>query len=184
MALRKEESVRRWVLCALGVVGLLVPLQVVNAYAGTRATTAVYEAESAHLGGFVNSKFGKNPANIGWAVASGRRGVNMSYAKGGTMTWSNVDGGAGGTATLAFQYANGGPQDRPLTLRVNGANVATVTFKSSRSRLGGFNSWWGAAALTIATAQAHLTAGRSNTVEFVAPESYGPHVDFMRVTAP
>ncbi len=98
---------RRWVLCGLAAVGLLIPLQVVNAYAATRASTTVYEAESAHLGGFVNSKFGRNPAYIGWSVASGRRGVNMSYAKGGTMTWTGVDGGAGGTATLVFQYANG-----------------------------------------------------------------------------
>jgi hypothetical protein len=174
--------VRRWVICALSVLGLLISLPVVGAYAGTGAATVVYEAESAHLGGFVNSHFGKNPSYIGWAVASGRRGVNMSYAKGGTMTWANVDGGGGGTATLAFQYANGGPQDRPLTLRVNGATVATVTFRSSRARLGGFNSWWGKAALTTVTVSAHLNAGRTNTVEFVAPESYGPHVDFMRVT--
>ncbi len=72
-----------------------------------------------------------------------------------------------------------------MTLRVNGTVVAqSVMFLSSRSRLGGFDSWWGKAALTPVSVQAQLNAGRTNTVEFVAPESYGPHIDFMRVTTP
>jgi hypothetical protein len=147
--------------------------------------TSVYEAENAKLGGFVvSSEFGKNPSVIGWSVAAHRKGVNMSYAKGGTITWNNVDGGAGGTATLEFQYANGGHSDRFMRLEVNGAVVAgAVRFVTSRPRLGGFNSWWGKAALTIASVQAHLNPGPSNTVKLVCTQSLAPHVDFLRVTA-
>jgi hypothetical protein len=146
------------------------------------ALAARYEGEASKLAGFVTtSRFGKNPSYIGWKVASGGRGVNLSYCPKGSMTWSNVAGGTGGARTLTMQFANGGAEAiRAIDLYVNGTKVTTFNTRSARSHCSRFDAWWGTCGLQRMSATVNLNAG-ANTVRLVSPDEDGVHVDFIEV---
>jgi rhamnogalacturonan endolyase len=73
---------------------------------------------------------------------------------GGSLTFSNVNGGAGGTKTLAIRYSNGGTATRTGTLVVNGVSQS-ITFNVT-------SSWttWAVQNVTVS-----LTAGAKNTIQ-------------------
>ena len=74
---------------------------------------------------------------------------------GGSLTFSNVNGGAGGAKTLVIRYANGGTTARTGTLVINGVSQ-NITFNPT----GAWTTW---ATQNVAVS---LTAGAKNTIQF------------------
>lgn len=89
----------------------------------------------------------------------------------GAAAQVTVNPSASAAATLTFGYANGGTSDRPVTVLVNGAAVATLPFPPT----GGWPAW------ATATVDADLAAG-GNTVRLVATTAAGaPNLDYVDV---
>ncbi len=121
-----------------------------------------YEAETGVCQGTIDSD------HTGF---SGTGFCNTTNATGSAMTWT-VTPDAAGSATLAFRYANGTTANRPATVTVNGASVATLDFPPT----GSWDTW------ATATATATLVAG-SNTVAATATTSDGDaNLDYLDVS--
>jgi hypothetical protein len=104
-----------------------------------------YQAESATLGGgsFVET------TNTGY---NGTGYVNCPTT-GGTITFSGVDGGAGGGYVLSIRYANGSGASRSGVLAVNGTSSG-ITFPATSS----WTTW------TTLSVSITLNAGTGNTI--------------------
>jgi hypothetical protein len=152
---------RRWfgrgatLLCGGLVAGLLLPVVTAHA-AATR-----YEAESATISQGM--------------VASDHAG----FSGGGFVDYTNVTGSyveftvtaaTAGTATLSLRYANGTTTNRPMTITVNGATIATAT---AFNGTGNWDTW------ATRTFTAPVVAG-TNTIRATATTANGgPNVDYF-----
>jgi hypothetical protein len=171
--------VRRSLFCAVALGALAVP-----ALAGT----VKIEGESGALAGFVhNSRFGTNPSVTSdkkAGVSSGGKRVVLSYCPGGSITFNNVSGGAGGSSKITMRFFNGGAEPvRNIDLYVNGARVTRWATHSRRGTCSNFDAWWGTCGRQDISATANLKAG-SNVIKLVSPEEDGVHVDYINVTTP
>ncbi len=120
-----------------------------------------FEAENAACQGTIDSD------HTGF---SGTGFCNTTNATGSAMTWT-VTPDATGTATLAFRYANGTTTNRPATISVNGATVATLDFPPT----GSWDTW------ATATTTTTLAAG-SNTIAATATTADGTaNLDYLDV---
>jgi pectate lyase len=121
------------------------------------------QAESATLGGGVvveNNHPGFNGSGF----------VNFPVS-GGFVTFSGVNGGTGGTATLAFRYALGATSARTGRLVVNGTGQ-NITFAPS----GGWSTW------TTLNVSVPLNAGTGNTVRLESNGQDLSNLDQLAVT--
>ncbi|MFD9702459.1 DUF4832 domain-containing protein [Lentzea sp. NPDC059081] len=126
-------------------------------------TTSGYEAESTGntlSGGAVVSACGG---------CSG--GSKVGYlGNGGTLTFNDVDGGAGGTRTVTLHYAS--PEARNARIQANGGTAQTVGFPSTPD--------WSTTRTT--TVSLSLRAGRGNTVTLSNPSGWAPDIDKITVS--
>ncbi|RCG26254.1 hypothetical protein DQ384_30300 [Sphaerisporangium album] len=121
-----------------------------------------YEAENATISrGVVESNH---------AGYSGTGFVNYDNASGAYVQWTVT--AAAGPVTLRLRYANGTTADRPMTITVNGATVATAM---SFPGTGAWTTW------QTGTLTANLAAG-TNTIRATATTANGgPNVDYLEV---
>jgi len=110
------------------------------------ATGITYPAEAAAIAGGASFE----SVNAGF---NGSGYVNFSPSN-GTLTFSNVDGGAGGAKTLQIRFALGNTS-RTGQLIVNGV-ATSITFPSTAT----WTTW---SRLTVATT---LNSGKTNTIQF------------------
>ncbi|MDB6076494.1 MAG: rane protein, partial [Akkermansiaceae bacterium] len=127
--------------------------------------TLIYEAEDATLRGPVKTT--EHPGYSGSGYA------DYGSAVGESITWS-VPVVHAGTQRLVFRYANGGTDNRPLAIRVNGTVVATPLFGPT----GGWPAW-----MNTASVDAVLNKG-ANTISLTSTTATGPNVDHLEVTGP
>jgi fibronectin type 3 domain-containing protein len=112
------------------------------------------------------------------SISPGRRVVDMAYASGGTMTFSNVAVPASGLYTVDWRYAFApglfpGVTDRQMGLEVDGT-VITTTERFLVT--GDFNRY------RHSVIQVHLHAGK-NSISLFAVSHHGvPRVDQMTIT--
>ena len=102
---------------------------------------------------------------------SGTGFVDYTNVSGSFVEWT-VDASAGGSATLAFRYANGTTVDRPMDIAVNGTTVSPgVSFP-------GTGNWdtWADKAVT-----AGLAAGSNKVRATATTANGGPNVDYLDV---
>ena len=137
-------------------------LRLIGTPTGASGTTRTYPGEDAALGG--GSDVRTNHA--------GYRGSGYANfpKRNGTVAF-DVDGGAGGPATLTFRYANG-EAPRTVELRVNGV-ARQVSFPST----GSWSSW------ATREVTAELAPGAGNTVRVRSTGEDGPNLDELTVTA-
>jgi Ca2+-binding RTX toxin-like protein len=129
----------------------------------TPATT--YQAESAKRSGPLALSNHVGYTGTGFA--------DYQHAANDSVEFS-VDVGAAGTYALEFRYANGGPADRPLQLRVDGQ---VVTQRLPFAPTGTWRAWG------TVTQSVLLGAGR-HTVGLTAVGQGGPNLDALTVRAP
>lgn len=142
----------------------------------------VFYGKDARLGGF--DWF---PRQAAWfpevlhsrgSISPGRRVVDMAYASGGTMTFSNVAVATSGLYAVDWRYAFGsglfpGVTDRQMGLEVNGT-VITTTERFLIT--GDFHRY------RHSVIQVHLHAGK-NSISLFAVSHHGvPRVDQMTIT--
>ncbi|MBN2163140.1 MAG: DUF1080 domain-containing protein [Pontiellaceae bacterium] len=128
-------------------------------------TSEILEAESASLAG-------PSPES-GNSGFSGNGYVDYGSTVGETITW-NVETEIAGNHWISFRYANGGSDNRPLNLKVNGQLVRQLPFAVS----GGWSSWILSSGVSVP-----LQAG-DNTIQLVSTIAAGPNVDYLYVNAP
>ncbi len=147
---------------ALIAVALLASLASPFAAPASAAPTR-YEAESAAISqGLVESN---------WAGFSGSGFVNGDNVVGSSVEWT-VNAATAGSATLAFRWALGSTDNRPMDIRVNGTLVAAATAFTGN---GNWASW------QTKTLTAALQAG-ANTVRATATTANGgPNLDALDV---
>jgi unsaturated rhamnogalacturonyl hydrolase len=156
----RSRRVRAWLIGALvlSAAGIVTVVPLVASAASTR-----YEAESGTISsGTVDSD------HTGF---TGTGFVNLTNAA-GTYLELSVTASAAGDATLTWRYSNGTTADRPMTISVNGAVVASaLSFPST----GTWNTW--------ATVSVHATllAG-PNTIRATSNTADGgPNLDSLTV---
>lgn len=93
----------------------------------------------------------------------------VDYGNNSWIEWDNVNGGAGGSASLTFRYANGSNSTRNADVLVNGTQVGSLGFAPT----GGWGVW------ETRTLSVTLNSG-SNTVRLLAPAA-GPNLDSLAV---
>ncbi len=115
---------------------------------GGTTTTQTLQAENASVGGgsVIESD------NLGF---NGTGYVNFN-SSGGFVEWSNVDGGAGGSAELTFRYALGN-SDRTGELVINGVSQSFTTT--------GTGAWTTYQTVVVVTT---LNTGTNNTIRLVS----------------
>jgi glucose/arabinose dehydrogenase len=154
---------RRTRILALLATAVVVAAGIVYLQGPASAAVTRYEAELATISqGVVES------THTGF---SGTGYVNTDNVTGSSVTWT-VNGDTGGTASLAFRFANGSTAGRPMEIRVNGAVVsAALAFPVT-------GAWTTYQTTTI---NATLNSG-SNTVMATATTSNGgPNLDALDV---
>jgi hypothetical protein len=133
--------------------------------AGSLGTPVTIQAEASTFGG-------------GVAIESNNAGFNgTGFANfpltGGYTQFNNIDGGAGGAATLKVRYALGGTNpSRTGILLINGVSSA-ITFMNT----GAWTTW---ATLTLDIA---LASGSANTIRFESTGTDLGNIDEITVTA-
>lgn len=127
--------------------------------------TASYEAEAGAISGGANIQTASN--------ASGGRIVGHLTDVGAYLQW-NVDGGAGGTASLVIRSSNGTSTTNRLGLYVNGTRRTQIVFAPT----GSWNSFVDLPAVSLA-----LAAG-ANTIRLQhdAVDAGSADIDILRVT--
>ncbi len=145
-----------------------------TAYPKQSATKTTLEAESAGLSGGVS---------IDAAVPEySGSGYAVFPSSGGSIVWSGVDGGDGGSATVGFRYTlnQNTASSRTITLRINGvAQSIQLEHTGKPSRYGGvldFPMVWHQIHVP-----ATLLAGGSNMIRLEAGTAGGLNIDEMRV---
>lgn len=132
---------------------------------GATAAPVRHEAESATVS--------RGAAESNHAGFTGSGFVNYDNTGGGYVEWA-VDSAGAGTATLGLRYANGTTANRPMTITVNGAAVAS---NKAFNGTGAWTSW------STTTLSAALRAG-ANTIRATATTANGgPNVDHLTVDA-
>jgi hypothetical protein len=97
----------------------------------------------------------------------------MSYGSSGAyLKWSNVNVASAATYQLTFRYANGGSSTRQATLRINGVDVATVSFAPT----GGWSKW-------ATTAISKPLESGANTIRLSSNTSSSLSLDKMDVAS-
>jgi chitodextrinase len=92
-------------------------------------------------------------------------GAKVGYlGNGGTLTFTGVNGGTGGTKAVTVSYTSA--ESRTATIQVNAGTPVSVTFPSS----GGWTT------PGTATVNLTFTAG-TNTVKFANPSGWAPDID-------
>lgn len=131
----------------------------VNTAGGTPTT---YQAEDGAVGGGSNTS----------TSSSGYNGTGYVTfpSSGGYCEMSNIDGGAGGNATMVLRYVNGS-SDRTGDLIVNG-----VTQSYTMTPTGGWSTW-GTQESTIT-----LNSGTSNTIRFESTGQDFGNIDEITIT--
>lgn len=124
----------------------IIKLEADGPTSGGGSSAAVYQAESATLGG------GAAPESTNSGF-NGTGYVNFPTT-GGTLTFSNVNGGTGGPKTITFRAANGTTTARTGLLVVNGASQA-ITFAPT----GAWTTW------TNVNVTVPLNGGTANTIQ-------------------
>ena len=109
----------------------------------------ILEAEDGQLGGSANIP---NFSEINQDSTFHGRMVNL-HDVGASVTWTGVDGGAGGAGALEFRYTSGRVHD--FSLIVNGQTVASPSVPGQRTRL----EW-----KRLRIEDVPLNAGPSNTI--------------------
>ena len=146
---------------ALALLGSL--LLVSTAANQASAATTTYQAESAaRAQGVVESNH---------AGFTGSGFVNYDNVTGSSVTFT-VNVGTGGSAALAFRFANGTTVNRPMTIAVDGAVVATPQFAST----GVWTTW------NTTTVNTNLTAGTHTIKTTATTANGGPNLDSLTVT--
>ncbi|MEU6854168.1 DUF4832 domain-containing protein [Actinacidiphila alni] len=93
-------------------------------------------------------------------------GAKVGYVgNGATLTFTGVDGGSGGPATVTVHYATA--EDRTATVAVNGGTGTAVSFPST----GDWNTV-GTKSVTV-----NLAAGSGNTITIGNPSGWAPDID-------
>jgi unsaturated rhamnogalacturonyl hydrolase len=156
----RSKRIRAWLIggLVLSAAGIATAVPLVASAASTR-----YEAET---GTISSGTIDSNHAGF-----TGTGFVNLTNAVGSFLELS-VPASADGTVTLSFRYSNGTTADRPMTITVNGAVVASALSFPSTS------VWttWATASVT-----APFVAG-SNTVRATSNTSDGgPNLDSLTV---
>jgi hypothetical protein len=127
--------------------------------------TFIHEAEEAARSG---------PAlNTEHAGYTGTGFLDYGNTIGQTITWT-INATHAGSQRLAFRYANGATDNRPLAVRVNGTLVSTPSFGPS----GGWPTW-----IYTPTVNVQLAKG-TNTITLTSTVATGPNVDHLAVTGP
>lgn len=123
------------------------------------ASSAEHQAEDARISqGAVNSDH---------AGYTGDGFVNYDNVTGSYVEWS-VDAAAAATAALTLRYANGTTANRPMTISVNGVDIATgVPFAPT----GSWDTW------STTTVSVPLTAGPNAVRATATTAAGGPNVD-------
>ena len=127
--------------------------------------TFIREAENASLNGPL--------INIEHPGYSGSGFADYGNAIGQTITWT-FDAAHAGTHRIAFRYANGATDSRPLAIRVNGSVVSTPGFGPS----GGWSAWAYTPPLDVQLAKG------PNIISLTSTVPTGPNVDHLAVTGP
>ena len=127
------------------------------------AATTTYQAESAARSlGVVESNH---------AGYTGTGFVNYDNVVGSSVTFT-VNVGTGGSASLAFRFANGTTANRPMTIAVDGTTLATPVFAGT----GAWTTW------NTSTVNTNLSTG-SHTIKTTATTANGgPNLDSLTVT--
>jgi subtilisin family serine protease len=131
--------------------------------AGPPPPVTRYEAENATISqGVVESNH---------AGFSGTGFVNYNNVAGSYVQWS-VNAPSGGTAKLAFRYANGSTANRPMDIAVNGApGVGGLPFPPT----GAWTTW------QTVTITVNLAAGTNVIRATATTANGGPNVDYLEV---
>jgi hypothetical protein len=126
-----------------------------------------YEAESGTVSGGAGVQNASN--------ASGGQVVGGLNNTGSGVTVSNVDGGAGGTASVVVRFANGYSSARSLSLYANGSRVGQVSFPAT----GSWNSFADSATVSVT-----LNAGTGNTIKVQrdSGDAAAADIDYVQVT--
>lgn len=146
-------------------------------------TPAVLQAEAASSSGGVTA----STANAGYRGA----GFTDFPTTGGSIEFTNVNGGAGGQAVLTIRYANGGTAARAGNLVVNGVaqpvsfevttGTGSTTFStnSPNSIVAAPASW---TAWTLMDLPVTLASGSGNTIRFTSTGQDLGNIDEISVT--
>jgi unsaturated rhamnogalacturonyl hydrolase len=157
----RSKRIRAWLIggLVLSAAGIATAVPQVASAASTR-----YEAET----GTISS--GTIDSNHAGFTGSGF--VNLSNAVGSYLELT-IPANAAATVTLTFRYSNGTTADRPMTITVNGAVVASA---QSFPTTGNWDTW------ATASVTATFNAG-TNTVRATSNTSDGgPNLDSLTVT--
>lgn len=151
-----HARVQRWCV-AIGISALVV---VAGAQPSTAATD--YQAEVATISqGVVESNH---------AGFTGTGFVNYTKVTGSYVEFT-VNAAASGNASLTFRYANGTTVNRPMSVSVNGAVVATPSFPGT----GAWTTW------RTATANTTLAAGTNRIRATATTANGGPNLDRLTI---
>lgn len=134
-------------------------------FAGGSGSTTVYEAENGTYAG------GGQQQNAG--NASGGKVVGNLNAVGAYSQINNVNGGAGGSATLVVRFSNGYVDTRSLSLYVNGTKVQQNSFAPT----GGWNTFADTASISVT-----LNSGTGNTIKLQRDSGDNPAADIDKYT--
>jgi hypothetical protein len=124
------------------------------------------QAESGTAGGGTAFEQGSS-SNSGW---NGTGYANFPVT-GGSLQFANLNGGAGGTATLAIRFTVGGTTSRTGNLMVNGISQP-ITFPTTSA----WNNW------TILTVSIPLASGSTNTLRFESNGQDLANLDELTIT--
>lgn len=127
--------------------------------------TFIHEAEDAVRSGPVRSTEHAGYTGSGF--------VDYGNAIGQSTTWT-IQAAHAGIHRIAFRYANGATDNRPLAIRVNGSVVSTPNFGPS----GGWPTWIYTPAVSVQLAKG------ANTISLTSTVATGPNVDHLAVTGP
>jgi hypothetical protein len=117
----------------------------------------------------------ENAVNVGNSIDSNNAGFNGSGftnfpTNNGSLEFQNVNGGAGGTATIRFRYALGAAGARAGTLTINGV-AQGITFQPT----GAWTTW------NLMTLNVPLNAGWSNTIRLASTGQDLANIDELQV---
>lgn len=155
-------------LVADSVIGPNIDYLDVTRTGGPQPATTEHEAEDGTLGGgVVVATNHAGYSGTGFVDYPGHTGTDVK------VSWQ-VTPNVGGVYNLTFRYANGSGStpNRPLTLRVNGVTIQSVTFPNT----GDWTTWQ-----TVTVSGVTLNSG-ANTIEMVADTVIGPNLDKMTVS--
>ncbi|SFT13583.1 sugar-binding protein [Paenibacillus sp. BC26] len=127
--------------------------------------TTVYEAENGTYAGGGQQQTATN--------ASNGKVVGNLNSVGASSQVNNVDGGAGGNATLVIRFSNANTAARTLSLYVNSVKIQQTSFAPT----GSWNTFANTSSITIP-----LNAGATNTIKIQRDSADNPAADIDSYT--